>query len=218
MLISYTHKFIFFHVAKVAGISIREALKEYAQEPRDLKLRRPPEVIGGNPNPMYAMWETYLLHTRARDAARILPAEVYHSFYKFAFVRNPWDWQVSMYHFLLKETGNPRYDLVRSLPGFDAYLEWVIQTEKPYPRGAAKFQHEMVVDQTGTVLVDFVGRFETLSEDIAHVGQHLNIDIVLPYLNQSQHRDYRSYYNEHTRALVAEHFREDIERFAYRFG
>ena len=40
---------------------------------------------------------------------------------------------------------------------------------------------------------------------------------MLPHLNQSVHRDYRSYYNERTRALVAENFQPDIERFGYSF-
>jgi len=30
--------------------------------------------------------------------------------------------------------------------------------------------------------------------------------------------DYRDYYTEKTRRLVAEHFREEIERFGYSFG
>jgi len=53
MVISYTHQFIFFHVAKVAGISIREALKEYTQEPEKFKIKRPPRRINGRANPLY---------------------------------------------------------------------------------------------------------------------------------------------------------------------
>ncbi len=218
MLISYTHKFIFFHVAKVAGLSIREALKEYAQEPEKYKIKRPPKHWGDKPNTLYDMWTIRLLHTKARDARKELPEVVYDNFYKFAFVRNPWDWQVSMYHFILQEASHIRHHLVESLAGFDEYLEWVIDTETPYARGAAKFQKDMVTDGEGRVIVDFVGRYETLAQDFHQVCKVLDIEASPPQLNSTAHGDYRSYYNERTRRMVEEHFKDDIELFGYTFG
>lgn len=217
MLISYTHKFIFFHVAKVAGLSIREALQPYTQEPEQFKIKRPPQFLNGKPNRLYEAWETYLLHAKAKDAAKWLPADVFCNSYKFAFVRNPWDWQVSMYHFLLKEKDNPRYELIKSMAGFEAYLEWVIVTDKPYPKGATTLQKDMLYDDGGQLLVDFVGRFETLHQDFDAVCRHLNLSLSLPHRNQTKHRDYRTYYNARTRQLVAEHFAADIELFGYAF-
>lgn len=217
MVISYSHKFIFFHVAKVGGLSIREALKDYVQEPEHFKIKRPPKMIGDKPNPLYEMWASALTHAKAREVKRELPAEVYQTFYKFAFVRNPWDWQVSMYHFLLKESDNAKYALVNSLNGFAGYLEWVTHTPNPYPKGATKFQKDMVADDHGNLIVDFVGRYETLVQDFQHVCQVLQINAALPHLNRTGHRDYRAYYTEKTQNMVAEHFREDIELFGYTF-
>ncbi len=218
MLISYNHQFIFFHIAKVAGISIREALKQYVQEPEKFKIKRPPKKLGnGASNPLYEMWESSLTHAKAKEVREDLSAEIYHHFYKFSFVRNPWDWQVSMYHFLLKETSNIRYELIRSMNSFEEYLEWVISTKKPYPKGATKLQKEMIVDESGTLIVDFVGKYENLFQDFAHVCCVLNINATLPHLNQSAHRDYKLYYNHRTKKMVAEHFGEDIELFRYTF-
>jgi hypothetical protein len=218
MLISYTHKFIFFHVAKVGGLSIRKALEPYAQLPEKFRIKRPPKFSRGKPNPLYEMWENTVLHAKSRDAAKELSQEIYNKFYKFAFVRNPWDWQVSMYHFILKETTHIRHELVTSMSGFEEYLEWVISTPNPYSRGATRFQKDMLTDDTGGLMVDFVGRYETLSGDFRQICQKLGINASLPHLNQSSHRDYRTYYNERTKQLVAEHFREDIELFGYDFG
>jgi hypothetical protein len=217
MVISYSHQFIFFHIAKVGGLSIRAALEDYVQEPDRFKIARPPKMIGDKPNPLYAMWASALTHVKAREAQEKLPAEVYRTFYKFAFVRNPWDWQVSMYHFLLQETTNARYALVKSMRGFAEYLEWITQTPNPYPKGAAKFQKDMVTDESGQIIVDFIGRYETLARDFQQVCQTLRIEAALPYLNQTSHYDYRSYYTETTKKLVAEHFREDITLFGYAF-
>ncbi len=217
MLISYSHQFIFFHVAKVAGLSIRDALQAYVEEPQHFKTKRPPKIINGQVNPLYTMWDAMLTHATAKDTQQELEPDIFNHFYKFAFVRNPWDWQVSMYHFLLKETTNPKYQTIKALSGFDDYLEWVIKTPYPYPKRATKLQKDMLVDADGDLLVDYIGRFETLSDDFHQICQQLHLEARLPALNQSKHRHYTEYYNQHTRQLVADYYKDDIELFGYQF-
>ncbi|MDM8565602.1 sulfotransferase family 2 domain-containing protein [Candidatus Halobeggiatoa sp. HSG11] len=217
MLISYSHKFIFFHVAKVAGLSIRDVLKSYAQEPERFKIRRPAKMLNGKPNPFYDVWDAFLTHVKAKEAKKELSEDIYNNFYKFAFVRNPWDWQVSMYHFILKETTHIKYELVKSMSGFEEYLEWVVETDKPYAKGATKFQKDTITDNDGKIIVDFVGRYENLTQDFQQVCKTLNIEATLPIINKTSHRDYRSYYNTKTQKIVAEHFKADIELFGYTF-
>lgn len=216
MVISYTHQFIFIHIAKVAGISIRNALSAYTQEPEKFKIKRPPRHVNGQPNPLYTLWDAALTHATARETRKEL-GSTFDRFYSFAFVRNPWDWQVSMYHFLLQETSNPRYELIRAMSGFEEYLEWVLQTKNPYPKGATKLQSDMITDDSGQIIVDFVGRYENLAADFAFVCQKLHIAASLPHLNKSHHRDYRAYYSEHARKLVEIHYQADIELFGYTF-
>ena len=217
MLISYSHKFIFFHVTKAAGTSVKEALKDYAEEPDKFKIKRPPKERNGQPNKLYELWQSSLWHAKAKDVKREFPQE-YNDFYKFAFVRNPWDWQVSYYHFILKETTHIRHELVKNMSGgFEEYLEWVIVTKNPFPKGATKLQKEIIVEQNGELNIDYLGRYETINEDFNHVCQVLNLQTSLPYLNQSKHRDYRGYYSDRTRKLVADNFQEDIELFGYSF-
>lgn len=217
MLISHSHRFIFFHVAKTGGISVRRALEPYAEEPERFKIPRPARLKAGKPNPFYGVWEAMLLHAKASDAQHELPVEVFEPYFKFAFVRNPWDLQVSMYHFILREETHLRHALVRSLGSFEAYLEWLVQTPNPFPKGATRLQQEPLIDGEGRLLVDFVGRYERLAEDFEQVCKHLRLDVYLPHLNRTEHQDFRRYYTDATRALVAEHFAEDIERFGYTF-
>ena len=73
-------------------------------------------------------------------------------------------------------------------------------------------------DEEGAVIVDFIGRFENLNEDTGTVFRNLGISgASLPHNNSSHHRDYRSYYTEETRDLVAERYARDIEFFGYEF-
>lgn len=218
MLISYDRQFIFFHVTKAAGTSVKKALDTYAQEPEKFKITRPPRQVDGAPNPFYEMWESMLWHAKARDAQKELPPDTYDRFYKFAFVRNPWDWQVSYYHFILKEVDHIRHEQVKSMQGgFEEYLEWVIATKNPFPKGATKLQADIITNKAGELIVDYVGRYETLNQDFDTVCQRLGLAVNLPHLNQSQHRNYQNYYNDRTRTLVAEQFQQDIDLFGYTF-
>ncbi|MEB4591240.1 sulfotransferase family 2 domain-containing protein [Candidatus Thiothrix sp. Deng01] len=218
MLISHSHRFIFFHIAKTAGISVRKALGPYCEEPERFRIPRPPVSIKGKPNPFYEIWESLLLHATAQDARKELPGDSFGSYFKFAFVRNPWDWQVSMYHFILREETHIRHELVKSMGGFEPFLEWVVATPRPYPKGGLKYQYEAIADGQGELLVDFVGRYESLPQDFQQVCQQIGVEAALPHLNKSSHHDYRTYYNDRTRRMVAEHFETDIALFQYRFG
>lgn len=217
MLISYSHKFIFFHVPKAAGSSIKEALKEYATEPEKFKITRPAKMLGDQPNPLYEIWKSSLWHAKARDAKKELPEDIYNNFYKFAFVRNPWDWQLSYYHFVLKEPTHIRHKTVKSMSGFEEYLDWVINTKNPFPKGANKSQKEIITDHDGKIIVDFVGRYETLAKDFQFITELLKLNAFLPHLNSSGNIDYKLFYNEKNKKIVAEYFKEDIDFFGYTF-
>lgn len=217
MLISHDRRFLFFHVAKVAGLSLREALSPYVAEPEKFKIRRPIKYVNGELNPLYVIWDSTLIHATAMATRKEFGDSIFKSYFKFAFVRNPWDWQVSMYHFILKETAHIHHERVKALPGFAEYLEWMINEKKPFARGATRFQKDMVCDENGEVIVDFIGRFENLTDDFSYVCSHLGLDANIPYLNKSVHRSYQSYYNDQTRQLVAEYAKEDIDLFGYHF-
>ncbi len=217
MLISHSHQFIFFHVAKVAGISIRKALSGYVEEPDFFRIKRPAKFINEKPNPLYMMWQSALLHATVTKTRKELNENIFKQYYKFAFVRNPWDLQVSMYHFILREPEHIYYQLVKDMGSFTKYLEWVVVTKKPFPKGAAKFQKDTLCDNKNKVLVDFVGRYENLQVDFAYICQKLNLQATMPHLNKSQHQNYQSYYNQESQDLVANHFKEDIALFGYEF-
>jgi hypothetical protein len=218
MLISYSHRFLFIHVGKTGGMSVRAVLEPVSGEPEKFIMRRPAKMIGGRPNPLYRVWETLLLHAKARDAQKEFPADLFNSLFKFAFVRNPWDLQVSMYHFILREPEAAKHDEVKALGTFDAFVDWVIANPDPYPRGITKLQKDMITDAAGKPLLDFIGTWENLAQDFAYVAGKVGINAALPHVNRSCHRDYRTYYNDRTRALIAEHFRPDIELFGYTFN
>lgn len=217
MLISNTHSFIFFHVAKVGGISIRHALSPYTEEPEYFRIKKPPVEINGKPNPLYAIWDSALTHATVAQTQKAVP-DIFDKYHKFAFVRNPWDWHVSMYHFLLKQKEYRRYEMIQGFGSFKKYMEWVVTEEKPFPKGATKFQHTMLINTDGKIAVDEIGRFENLSSDFNEITKRLGVSAELPKLNFSQHKSYQDYYDHKTKKLVERYFADDIDAFKYTFN
>lgn len=211
MEISYTHRFMFIHVPRVAGNSVSEALRPYSHvPPRRPVIDRVPIVRRiGFPRDRKVLEHRYG-HMKAKDVRAALP-ELFGECFKFAFVRNPWDWQVSVYHYVRQRTDHPDHARFSEFRDFDDYLDWRIHDQGP------ELQSEFVLDDDGELIVDFVGHFESLAEDFVTVCERVGIPAELPHINRSEHRAYREHYSPAARALVSEAYARDIELFGYDF-
>lgn len=208
MLISYARKFIFIHIYKTAGTSITRALSRHGfVMPIERLVQKCIASLG-----LCFHHNGFPVHVKASDLKAQLPEPIFGRFFKFAFVRNPWDWQVSLYHYMLQSKEPWARAKLGKITSFEEYLEsGLFKIER-------KSQNQFVRDELGSVLVDFIGRYEQLQEDFNHVCDQLEIRrIKLPQTNRSIHHPYRNYYNSKLRDIVYENFRDDIELFNYDF-
>lgn len=210
MLISHSKKFIFIHTYKVAGSSIRNALSPYCS----ISLRQTPKIdflkmmIGISP---IIFSKNFAGHITAAELKKQLPQKIFDTYYKFAFTRNPWDWQVSLYLYGLKDKGHYQHQLFKSFKDFDEYLDWRVHNE-------LKLQKSFVTDEENNILVDYIGKFESLNQDFEHISKTLNIPFQkLPHLNKTKEQGYASYFTPKTIRMVEEAFKQDIELFNYTF-
>lgn len=211
MLISHRHRFAFIHVPKTAGSSVAFALWAHADRVDGFWMNRALARVGIHVN-HYAPYrlKKFRTHTSAAILQRQLPADVFADLYKFTFVRNPWDLLVSSYHYLLTKPGHHRRRHAARLPSFADYAAYEIRRGK-------MSQSAMLTDRHGRLLVDFVGRFESLATDFATVCRVLRLDATLPRANATLHRDYRSYYDDRLAEAVGRFFAADVDRFGYAF-
>jgi hypothetical protein len=210
MILSHRNKFIYIHVYKVAGTSIRTVLKEYDdRSDSDFPFYKNLQFYLGSRFP--SLSKLAVDHINVTEIKRFLPENIFNTYFKFAFVRNPWDWQVSLYHYMLQYKNHPQHRLVSRMKSFDEYIEWRVTQDMG-------LQKDFLYDNKGNLLVNFIGRFENLQEDFNIACSKIPIkQVQLPLANKSNHKFYKEYYNKNTRDLIYNAFKEDIELFKYDF-
>lgn len=158
-------------------------------------------------------------HAKVIAAKEMLPQDFYDSLFKFAFVRNPWDLQVSSFYHVRRE----RPHLLTRVKNFPDFLRYKFDPQRPYHYildASVEPQWLSLIDLGGRLQMDFIGRFEHLGDDFRTVCQEIGLKNMpaLPHKRQSQTRgDYRNYYDDWSTQFIAERFKLDIENLGYSF-
>lgn len=183
----YLRSYVFVHINKTGGSSIEKALG------------------------------IRLDHSTALEKHRELGDKAWARKYKFTIVRNPWDKVVSHYHYrvLTNQTG-----LADKKISFDEWLQECYVHHNPEFYDQPKMfqpQKQWLADEQGTLMVDYVGRFERLNEDFKTICQSLGTDLSLGHKKKSQRSNYRDYYSDASRDLITDVFNDDLQLFGYEF-
>lgn len=230
MIVSHRHKFIYIKSIKTASTSIETALStvcgpddiitvaaerfmkhrtgevtaqnfklDHPLVPKQKLLRR----LLGRPIRYYHPEIGYYEHMPAWRVKAYLGDEIWNSYYKFSFERNPWDRQVSFYAFKTRQR-DPR-------PTFDAFNQ---------VKRRAYVENWDLYTIDGKPALDFLGTYEHLEDDFDRVLKRLGLEreVSLPSVNVSEReRNYRDYYSAKTRALVESWYGPEIQHFGYSF-
>ena len=189
---------IFVHIPKTGGISIVESL--YGTR------------AGGR-------------HTTIQQYQIVFGAADFYDYFKFTFVRNPWDRVYSAYRYLRSGARGWQQDLdwvEKNLSGVKDFEHFVL-TVLPLPeirkfvhfRTQASFLRSPI---TGKIGVDFIGRFERLADDFETVARRIGKDVSLSHVNKSKIAgSYRDAYSARMRGIVGEIYADDNRLFDYTF-
>ncbi len=233
MIVSHKYRFIFLKNNKCAGSSIEIGLSKFCGPddigaplaPDEEALRKslgyagrqnnmvPPEhytlmdrlnVLMGKPEPRYTS------HMRAFELIPRIDPEVWNSYFKFCFVRNPWD-RVASLHYHRARDGQ-RTTLEKSRVTTDKVLArlnnrgWGLYTIKD------------------KVVVDQLYRYENLTDELEALRLRVGLPepIELPnakgeYRKEKGRKSYQALFSEDEKNRIAKHFRKEIEMFGYEY-
>lgn len=151
------------------------------------------------------------------ERVRAFDPKAWRDYYKFCFVRNPWDYALSDFYWRSHMRGV-------SAISFVEYLKRVEDPERPDPERLAPphSSNWPIYSIDDKVSVDFVGRYETLEEDLRSVGKTLGLTLELQSVPRAKGR-IRSHkktmeemYNGDAMALVSLIYRREISEFCYK--
>jgi hypothetical protein len=229
MIVSHKYKFIFLKTNKTAGTSIEIALSKYCDTediipkliPVDEAMRN---ELGYRSSQNYLVpfkhYDTkqwlrlirkrkricYTSHMLARDVKRLLPQDAWNDYFKFAVERNPWDRAISLYYWKYPE--EPRISFSEFLRSDE------INRLKRKGSGLYSIDDKIVVDK--------VYKYEELSSALEDLTTRVGLPEVpqLPRAKGQTRKNrapYRESYSDEEADIIAQAFREEIDRLGYQF-
>ena len=114
MLVSHTKQFIFIHIYKTAGTSVMDVIRPYARlvdrlaytNRFTIKFFKIVSRLLGLPYDGMKSFTGLRKHAKADEIREKLGEEMYDSYFKFVFVRNPFDFLVSLFFYIKQAKGN----------------------------------------------------------------------------------------------------------------
>ena len=160
MIISHKLKCIFIRIPKTASTAIETFIKKYD-----------PDCISSIDTPPYG-------HFTSSNLKEIINKEIWNDYFKFCFIRNPYDWIISNY------CDNLNYSHVNK------YLEILLDNQYlPTPNKYISFDNIIVfylflkkwlLSESQSMFIygdmDFIGVYENIDKDFDYIKDKLNID------------------------------------------
>lgn len=163
----------------------------------------------------------------------------YKDWFKFGVVRNPYDRVVSVY--VDKCVQNPVDRINRGETKMQTCQQIILKALKK-PKNLKEFasitfedfisvlpeilfkdwhfipQSPFLVNAKGQIVADKVARFENYDEEVKEILTKLGFEVSqVPHKNKTIRKNYKEYYNDATRSVVASLYKDDLVYFNYAY-
>jgi len=183
-----SHNFMFMHIQRTGGTSIRNLCHELSLKTKEK--------------------EFFHSHVNNLEDMSILS-----KYQTFTFVRNPWDRIFSWYQFLMQYSGKQR-----TINFEDYVLNFEENNRSKNEKLDFIFNQYDYIYKDNEKLIDHIGKFENYSDDVVRIFSKFNITVTsIPKVNDTKRKEYQDYYNLKTASYIEEKCYKDIEHFNYKY-
>ncbi|NER29616.1 MAG: sulfotransferase family protein [Symploca sp. SIO1C4] len=234
MLINHQYKFIFIHIGKTGGTSVEKVLCNHLNLDFETTKRDPEgkwwkhawarymkEYIGEQ------IWNDYFTFAFTRHPFDMI-LSLYSMYTQFPQYTNP-EGQADLYHPWNQYENFEDFILSMGERKHEPDEKWQLQLKQLGVKTSMNIWYDIENLQTsyltnswkgkkgeGEILVDFVGRYENLTEDFHKVCQIVGLPkLDLIHHGATKHKNYQKLYTKRMKKIVYNHSSLDIERFNY---
>ena len=178
MIYSSSKGFLFCHVPKTGGTSIRKQIEQYRRPEESSYIYKLCRRFGfADTYPFYDFF--HRPHTTLSKAKLLLGEKAYAKLFVFAVAREPVDWLCSCYKFFRLGNSTIKGRKTNKINSFSEYVDAMISLEHSKP-----CQAYLLIDNTGALLVDAIGHFDHLETFCSQIHNKLGFNAIkLPHLN-----------------------------------
>lgn len=197
MVIDHQNKLIFVHIYKTGGNTIRQAF--------DMNGRV--EELGG-------------VHCNAADGRQALlnarREKIWNEYTKFTVVRNPYDWNYSLYMYIKMSKGHNLHRAIQRM-NFLQFLHYLTDTlfdmQRPFTSNKYSTQYDFL-HLNGECLVDYILHTEDLKQGVDKMCTGIGIKAPeIKIINKNVHvkdRQTRSWLGDKERDYINQYFENDF--------
>lgn len=211
-IVCESNKYIYVSGGKCATTSINNTLRAI----RGFKGYEPAHIDAD-------LWKRYNKHLPAKKIKDLIGNDIWNEYFKFTFIRNTYSWVVSSFFFMVKigMLKGPE-DGLMTMENFQQVVDYYKSSvgrryDDSYP---IRSQKVFISDNEGKIIVDWIGRYESLKDDFATLCQKIKIpSIPLSVINTS-HNDkvhWKDQYRKNSEAkdFVYNNWKIDIDYFKF---